>query len=549
MGSYNIKKSISALLARRVLVLAQLLLLILMSGIWSRPARAAIPWDGEAGTQWWFDPVNWNRDMNTNTTLPPGNATSGATDTQINNGTLNLLGGEGVVYDPALDPNFPPAASITFPAGYDAQTINQLYISRDGQSGVAQPTPSNLLTIKSGSLTANGQVVVARSSGIRDVATFAQVTQKGGTFSVPNSSLDIAQTDTSHPGYGNATYDYQGGTLNVSATGGNGLRLSNGSSSVTSDANPAGAAGVAKLIVHNPTTGGFIRSYDVASAAYSGVADGLTNSYDPDGITKGVAIFEFHYENGGVRPIQVGRNLAINNGIDGSGATPTMGTRSSRLDLKLDTAPTVTAGVPANIGLFDVDFDQTDLVTGAITGTGDIDGDGIYNDDRVFSNANAPNPLAVSAAYYQDSIVSAVFGSTKYNWKISYTGVITWSDPANSVVQSITQGAAGSGATDVVLIGLSTESVGIAGDFNNDGKVDAGDYVTWRKNNGTNNALANDNGLGTPIGPSHYALWRANYGKPPGAGSGLSASSVPEPQSCWLALCFIIGGVLAHRKR
>ena len=39
-------------------------------------------------------------------------------------------------------------------------------------------------------------------------------------------------------------------------------------------------------------------------------------------------------------------------------------------------APAVAAGVPANIGLFDVDFDQTDLATGAITGTGDIDGTG-----------------------------------------------------------------------------------------------------------------------------------------------------------------------------
>jgi len=39
-----------------------------------------------------------------------------------------------------------------------------------------------------------------------------------------------------------------------------------------------------------------------------------------------------------------------------------------------------------------------------------------------------------------------------------------------------------------------------------------GDYVTWRKNNGTNKALANDNGLGTPIGQSHYDLWRANFG-------------------------------------
>ena len=35
----------------------------------------------------------------------------------------------------------------------------------------------------------------------------------------------------------------------------------------------------------------------------------------------------------------------------------------------------------------------------------------------------------------------------------------------------------------------------------------------WRKNNLTNNPLPDDNGLGTPIGPAHYTLWRNNYNK------------------------------------
>ncbi len=61
-----------------------------------------------------------------------------------------------------------------------------------------------------------------------------------------------------------------------------------------------------------------------------------------------------------------------------------------------------------------------------------------------------------------------------------------------------------SGVLDVT----SQPVVGVPGDFNNDGKVDAGDYVTWRKNNGTNNALPNDNGLGVPITSAHYDLSR-----------------------------------------
>ena len=88
------------------------------------------------------------------------------------------------------------------------------------------------------------------------------------------------------------------------------------------------------------------------------------------------------------------------------------------------------------------------------------------------------------------------------------------------------------------------------GDFNNDGKVDAGDYVTWRKNNSTSNALPNDNGLGTPIGPSHYTLWRSNFGNPPGSGSGelVGGGAVPEPASLLLVL-FAIFGFSAVRPR
>ena len=79
--------------------------------------------------------------------------------------------------------------------------------------------------------------------------------------------------------------------------------------------------------------------------------------------------------------------------------------------------------------------------------------------------------------------------------------------------------------------------VGLLGDFNSDNKVDAGDYVTWRKNDGTNTALANDNGLGVPVGAAHYNLWRANYGNPPGAGAGdLLGATIPEPSSILLLI-------------
>ena len=84
------------------------------------------------------------------------------------------------------------------------------------------------------------------------------------------------------------------------------------------------------------------------------------------------------------------------------------------------------------------------------------------------------------------------------------------------------------------------------GDFNGDNKVDAADYVTWRKNNGTGNALPNDNGLGTPIGAAHYNLWKANFGAM--AGSGGAAGVVPEPGTLAMIAGFLASWIPRRRR-
>lgn len=77
---------------------------------------------------------------------------------------------------------------------------------------------------------------------------------------------------------------------------------------------------------------------------------------------------------------------------------------------------------------------------------------------------------------------------------------------------------------------------GLAGDFNQNGVVDAADYAIWRDSVGTTNTLPNDDGIGGTVGTLHYNLWRAHFGQSAGAGSSVSAAAVPEPSSLFIVL-------------
>jgi hypothetical protein len=76
----------------------------------------------------------------------------------------------------------------------------------------------------------------------------------------------------------------------------------------------------------------------------------------------------------------------------------------------------------------------------------------------------------------------------------------------------------------------------LEGDYNEDGKVDAADYVVWRKT-GIN-------------GQQGYDTWRANFGRmamPPGSGATVA---VPEPATvlfCLLAACVVAVSRWRHR--
>jgi hypothetical protein len=79
------------------------------------------------------------------------------------------------------------------------------------------------------------------------------------------------------------------------------------------------------------------------------------------------------------------------------------------------------------------------------------------------------------------------------------------------------------------------------GDYNNNGAVDAADFVLWRDGG----PLANDATAG--VQPGDYDVWRANFGVGSGSGSAAAFSSVPEPASLVLFMLGIIAFRAAQR--
>ena len=80
------------------------------------------------------------------------------------------------------------------------------------------------------------------------------------------------------------------------------------------------------------------------------------------------------------------------------------------------------------------------------------------------------------------------------------------------------------------LVSYVTGPGGVLGDYNNNGTVDAADYVVWRKNLDTSTSLPNDETPGM-VTQEDYDVWRAHFGQTAaGAGAALAASTaVPEP--------------------
>jgi len=95
-----------------------------------------------------------------------------------------------------------------------------------------------------------------------------------------------------------------------------------------------------------------------------------------------------------------------------------------------------------------------------------------------------------------------------------------------------------------------TLRVVLAGDYNGNGIVDAGDYTVWRNSLGrTGVGLAADGNGNNQIDAGDFGVWEANFGATAGSGSGANANAaVPEPATLMLII-LAAAGVYARRRR
>jgi T5SS/PEP-CTERM-associated repeat protein len=117
--------------------------------------------------------------------------------------------------------------------------------------------------------------------------------------------------------------------------------------------------------------------------------------------------------------------------------------------------------------------------------------------------------------------------------------------------------------SQLYMTGMLSVSMGLAGDYNEDGTVNAADYTVWRNNLGAPaGTLANDVDGGS-IGQAQYDTWKTNFGTMAGGGA-LASAEVPEPGiGVLLAIGLVIeeglrgrvncrnagGGKLGHKQR
>jgi hypothetical protein len=228
--------------------------------------------------------------------------------------------------------------------------------------------------------------------------------------------------------------------------------------------------------------------------------------------------------------------------------------------------------------------------TGAVVGVGTVDGN-VVNRGKVEpgKSSDSSGVMTIAGDYTQESdgqLIIEVNGTTagsgydqlavggdialdgivEVNFAQSFVpqvgdrfDVITTAEPVSGKFANPSLPGLPAGMKWGITYGANAVSlaIGIPGDYNADGHVDAGDYVTWRNTLGDSGKfLAADGDGDEEIDIGDYAFWKLHYGDPNGGVGGLatfsgspnplspSDAAVPEPTAaglCGLAIVSLLG--------
>ncbi len=95
----------------------------------------------------------------------------------------------------------------------------------------------------------------------------------------------------------------------------------------------------------------------------------------------------------------------------------------------------------------------------------------------------------------------------------------------------------------------ASDRVELTGDYNNNGAVDAADYVVWRNTLGSTTEPAADGNHDSLVDAADYGIWRSNFGRSTTGGSSLAGgAAVPEPAAWMLAAAAVLGAFTALQR-
>jgi autotransporter-associated beta strand protein len=180
----------------------------------------------------------------------------------------------------------------------------------------------------------------------------------------------------------------------------------------------------------------------------------------------------------------------------------------------------------------------------------DIGASGIA--DRLVVGGNLDVADGFTLEVLLDSSVSALSLANGNSWNLFDFASATGSfDIADFVLPTLDANLVWDVSQLLVDGTIRVASLGLQGDFNGDGIVDAADYTVWRDNLNAvdESAFAPGSGNGAGIDATDYALWRANFGNT-NAGALVGASgAVPEPSTITLVAVAAALGLCALRRR